>query len=666
MDILDKRVSFKSLLNPSNMNKLFFSGILILFINLAFAQVLREHTINSTETLEIIAQRYGVLPEDIIKLNPEVKNQFLLGNVLVIPNSIQKKGLETKEIQQVVSYKIHRVKRKETLYSISQKYNVSIEEIKQNNQNLYETTLRFKDKIYIPKYKTRTVIIHPKALRTYKVLPKEGKWRIAYKFGISVHELEALNPNLGNVLNIGQSIIVPNIEPYEEQIVSDPNFDFYEVLPKEGYYRLFKKLGVDRESLEQLNPILKETGLKDGMVLKVPKSNLQGVDLKITDLTSQLQNFIPKKIALLLPFKSNSIDFDSIHLAKKQIKLDGYIRISTEFYAGVEMALDSLKQLGISTNLDVFDTEANFQKTRSLLLNNDLSKYDLVIGPITSVNCKQVAQSLQVSNTAVVSPFVKFDTLNSNLIQSIPADDWMAEKLLTYAKKDSVPNQILIISDSKSMERVSKIREFFPFANVLHSQRDDFGIEQYYIEFESVQKALQPGRTLVFLETNNESFASNVTSMLNSFNGITLEKEEAKNEDEEDIEIEIERELVLMTTNHNKAFTGNNISNSDLSNLNFQFPSVYHYNEQLSSFARHYNEKYGTYPTRYASRGFDLTLDLLLRLATSESFYSDLTTKETKYLETKFNYVKSEAGGYINQSGFILKYQDLFIVKMED
>ena len=313
------------------MNKLFFGGILMLFINLVSAQVLREHTIDSTDNLKAIAQRYGVLPEDIIDLNPEAKNQLLVGNVLLIPNPIQKKSLEAKEIEEVVSYKIHRVKRKESLYSISKKYNVSIEEIKKNNQKLFETTLKFKDKIYIPKYKTRTVVVPPKALRTYKVLPKEGKWRIAYKFGISVQELEALNPNLSAVLNIGESINVPNIEAYEEQTVSDPRFDFYEVLPKEGYYRLFKKLGINRDSLEQLNPILKETGLKNGMVLKVPKSNLKGVDLKITDLTAQLKHFNPKEIALLLPFKTNSIDFDSIHLAKKQIQRDGYIRISTEF-----------------------------------------------------------------------------------------------------------------------------------------------------------------------------------------------------------------------------------------------------------------------------------------------------------------------------------------------
>lgn len=93
----------------------------MLFINLVSAQVLREHTIDSTDNLEAIAQRYGVLPEDIIDLNPEAKNQLFVGNVLLIPNPIQRKSLVTKEIQEVVSYKIHRVKRKESLYSISQK-----------------------------------------------------------------------------------------------------------------------------------------------------------------------------------------------------------------------------------------------------------------------------------------------------------------------------------------------------------------------------------------------------------------------------------------------------------------------------------------------------------------------------------------------------------------
>ena len=648
------------------MNKFIFSSIFILFINLVSAQVLRQHRVDAQDTLESIAQRYGVLPEDIVLLNPEAKAQLNPGKLLVIPNPIQKKASKTEEIQEVVSYKVHRVKKKETLYSIAKKYNVTVEAIKDNNQQLFEAPLQFKDKIYIPKFKMRTVVVTSKALRAYKVQPKEGKWRIAYKFGISVQELEALNPNMGLDLELGQTLFVPNIEAAEEQTVTEVGFDFYKVLPKEGYYRLYKKLGISQDSLEQLNPNLKQTGLKQGMVLKVPKASTEGVDLHSTDLSQQIKYLSPKKIALLLPFKSNSIDFDSIQLAKKQIQLDGYIRISTEFYSGVEMALDSAKALGISTNLDVFDTEAKPQIIRQLLVSKDFSKYDLVLGPMTLKNCQLVSESLKATNTAVVSPFVKFDTRNSNLIQTIPSDQWMANKLLTYAKKDSIPHQTVVISDSKSMNRIAKIRSVYPDLKILTSERDIEGKEQYYIEFESVQKALSPGRTLVFLETNNESFASNVTSMLNGLNGLTLELQEAENEAEEEVEIEVERELILMTTNHNKAFKGSHISNSDLSNLNFQFPSVYNYNEGLSDFGKNYKSRYGNYPSRYATRGFDLALDLLLRLAAFEFLYMELTNTQTKYLENKFKYAQPQSGGYVNQSAYILKYQDLFVIKMED
>ena len=199
---------------------------------------------------------------------------------------------------------------------------------------------------------------------------------MAYKFGISVLELEALNPGLGDVLQEGQLLNVPNIESAQEKTVSDERYDFYEVLPKEGFYRIYKKLGIRQDSLELLNPGLAETGLKVGMVLKVPAKHIKDIDLtalEVTYLADQLQYFSPKSVALMLPFKANLVDFDSIQLAKQQIQRDGYIRISTEFYAGVEMALDSAKRLGISTTLAVYDTEASPQTTAQLLQTHNFS-----------------------------------------------------------------------------------------------------------------------------------------------------------------------------------------------------------------------------------------------------------------------------------------------------
>lgn len=218
------------------------------------AQTLRTHQVDTNDSIETIAQQYGVLPDDILALNPDAKTQLNVGTILVIPHSMQKKTNETTKVKELVSYKVHRVKRKETLYSIAQKYNTTVKELKKHNQHLYANALQIKEKIYIPKYKTKTVAVPPKALKVYKVLPKEGKWRVAYKFGISVDELEALNPNMGVVLKEGQLLNVPNIDTEEEQEITDERFTFYKVLAKEGFYRLYKKIGAFARNFRTAQP----------------------------------------------------------------------------------------------------------------------------------------------------------------------------------------------------------------------------------------------------------------------------------------------------------------------------------------------------------------------------------------------------------------------------
>src|SRR5690606_22150354 len=72
-----------------------------------------------------------------------------------------------------------------------------------------------------------------------------------------------------------------------------------------------------------------------------------------------------------------------------------------------------------------------------------------------------------------------------------------------------------------------------------------------------------------------------------------------------------------------------------------------------------YKNKYGVLPNRYAIRGFDLTYDVLLRLASEKDIYDAVSPEnETVYIENKFRYEKSPSGGYCNQAAYILKYND--------
>jgi LysM repeat protein len=637
-------------------------GILA-FSYVGYAQNLKTHSVQVGESIESIANLYKITPADIYALNPDAKSNFSVNTILIIPESFVPKSTSTEVVKELVSYKVYKVRRKETLFGIAQKFEVTVEEIKAHNKELYSKSLRRGDKIYIPQFKMISNQISTQIIQKYTVLPKEGKWRIAYKFGISVPDLEALNPSMGPYLKEGQQLNVPNILDSDEKVIEEDAYGYYTVKAKEGFFRLGKKLGLTKEQLETLNPELIDQGLKLGMVLKIPKQNIKTLATQtfpIVNLSDSLVNFSTKKIALLLPFKTKSIDFDSLNLAKTQLKRDGYINISTDFYAGVVMAIDSAKRLGISTKLEVFDTNAEILDLKTILLQTDFSNYDAILGPIKTQNIELTAKYVQRDSVPVISPFVKSKNIYPNLFQTIPDEKWMRTKMVNYVKSDTIPHQTLIIHDAKNLATANYLKAEFPEASLLTSKKDTEGLEQFFLMLEDVQTALLSGRTLVFLESNNEGFVSNVTSMLNAMNGITILK------DADDNETEIERELFLMTTSKNRAFEGANVSNYDLSNLHFQYPSVNFDSQFSKAFEQRYIQQFGTFPNKYAIRGFDVTMDILLRLSKYGTLYTETASFQTVYLENKFQYLLQPYGGYKNEAGYILKYEDLHIIKVKD
>ncbi len=580
-------------------NLLIFAVVLVLSFT-SFAQNLTKHSVKAGESIDSIAKLYKISTADIYTLNPDLTSILVVDSVLFIPESTLGKLNNLVVERELDSYKVHKVRRKETLFSIAQKYDISIEDLKTHNESLQHKKLRRGKKIYIPVFKNN-----------------------------------------------------------KKQIEED-QFSYYTVKASEGYYRLEKKLGLSKKLLLTLNPELEKVGLKLGMVLKVPKSSIKNTEntlISTTSLRDSLLDLSPKNLALLLPFKTKSISVNSSKLARKQLRRDGYINIATDFYSGAVIAIDSAKRLGISVNLDIFDTNAKAIDLKAILNQNNFSKFDAVLGPITLENLELTAEYFLSDSIPVVSPFVKSKSSYLNLFQTIPDTEWLRNKMVSYVKTDTIPHQTLIIYDSKSKATAKYLKTIFPSATLMNSKIDNKGVEQFYLSTEDVQNVLLSGRTIVFLESDNESFISNVTSMLNAMNGITI-KERSKRK--------IEREIILMTTSYNKSFEGLYVSNYDLSNLNFHYPSVNHNMELSETFKQKYLTQFGTFPNKYAIRGFDLTLDILLRLSNFGSFFEIPSNIKTSYIANKFNYIRQLNGGFKNEAGFILKHQDLEIIKVQD
>ncbi|WP_445956843.1 LysM peptidoglycan-binding domain-containing protein [Yeosuana sp.] len=640
----------------------FFSIVflaILLSVNTTKAQNFKTHKVKQGETIEGISKQYFITPNDVYALNPDAKKGLRPNSLLIIPNpkvAVEPKVTITKELK---GFRKHRTKKKETLYGIARTYKIAEEDIKKYNTFLYSNNLRKGDRLQIPIFEITEIVETNALTKPYKVLPKEGKWRVAYKFGITPADLEALNPDLGEVLQEGEIINVPNITDENEKVV-DEKYSYYKVLPKEGFYRLKLKLGIGQNELETLNPGLKESGLKEGMILKVPYSTSTSEieeSSNTVNLINNIRDYRTKHIAVMLPFRLNKITYDSIAETKAQINKDPYLNASLDFYSGILIAIDSLQSLGVSLKVDVYDTKYQVSEVSKIINDHDFEDVDAVIGPLTPNNFDVASSELRKYNVPVISPIGENLKLNENVFQTRPSAELLKNKIVSYIRTIPDIKNIIIISDSKNVNVANELKQDFPYAIQIRSRKNKDGNDQNYILVDDVNLILKEGLNVVFLETQNEGFASNVTGILNSL----IQKE---NRDENKVNINI----MLATTNMNSVFESDEISNEHLSNLHFTFASSSktYDSDTSNSFVKRYNQIYHVTPNKRAVRGFDLTMDMVLRLVTSSDLYISVNESPlTEYVENKFEYKKKLFGGYYNNSAYLVQYQDLRLIEIK-
>ncbi len=107
-----------------------------------------EHTVLPQETLYGLSRKYNTTIDELMRLNPSLKDGLKIGQVLMVPAiGNGSNGLKVQVTD--ITYKIHKVQRKETLYSISKMYNVSLDEILAANPD-FDGELRKGDELRIP------------------------------------------------------------------------------------------------------------------------------------------------------------------------------------------------------------------------------------------------------------------------------------------------------------------------------------------------------------------------------------------------------------------------------------------------------------------------------------------------------------------------------------
>lgn len=622
--------------------KLIISLFLVfqLFSFSAYAQEYQYHVVQSGETVEDIARRYGISEDLIFKYNPDARNGIRPDEKLVVPNSIDQ--------PQEVDFKMHRVKRKETLFSLSQQYNVEIEDIKRFNKHLYAKELRRGERIRIPvnlpestaKEPEPDTAVNPLNLtaKEHVVLPQETLFGISRRYNVTIEELRRLNPQLEN-LQPGMVLKVQNGSVDKVIDIEGKLFSYYQVKPRETLFSLTRRFGISKDSLVSLNPALIE-GLQSGMVLRIPTPEVWGGttydEERIVNLERNISNLKTKNLVIMLPFNLDEIVVtDTSTNAEERLRKDRVMQISLDFYSGALMAIDSAKALGISTKVNFFDTQQSPYKVDSIIRAYNFEDTDAVIGPLLQSTVEAAALGLEDENVPVISPITKKKSGSmQNFLQTVPTDDMLADAMISYISKNAAGKNLVVIADPGATRMKSRLASRFPMAKFVNPH------DGSYVKQEDLVAALQKGvPNWVILETDQIGILSNATSALNSMAD--------------------KYKISIFTTDRNQSFDSDNISNSHLAKLNFHYPSVdrAYPAMQKFSFIRDYREKYGLVPNRYAVRGFDVTYDVLLRLASAENLYQSLEKPgTTQYVENKFDYEKAASGGFHNKAVYILAY----------
>tara|TARA_X000000368_G_scaffold416758_1_gene411429 strand:+ start:579 stop:2231 length:1653 start_codon:yes stop_codon:yes gene_type:complete len=541
------------------------------------------------------------------------------------------------------------------LESLTKKYELNENEIIFYNPLIDKIGLKKRMVLKIPVYKDEK--LRPKLFdsikyKIHEVRSKETKWRLAYENQTTIKIIDSLNPEIINGLKIGQKIRLPISKLKLKVPEKDSTYNYYKVLPKEGYYRIEKKLGVNKFILDSLNPNIKNTGIKEGMILKVPFVNSGEMIVK-NDLLIERMNLLDSisktskvKIALFLPFKTNDIILDSIEQTKSLLIDRNLHTISLDFLIGTKFAIKTASNNGVSVDLSVFDTQNDILIINNLLRSNDFLKFNVIVGPLVTSNFDFLTSTKGLINIPKISPLSTNDVyLRKNVYQSIPRKDFLRKKMMKYLEKkiDSTQNIVLVV-DSINRSIENELKKKFPYSLIIRPEKEDYLLPELV---DSLLIDSVPNK--VILESESFPLIASVISQMNAQNNSN-------------------RNVQLFTTYRGNAYETENISNKVMGGINFTYPTYYKKLplENLTDFQNDYIELYGKLPNKESTRAYDLILDVILRIAFKEKLKKSIDVGETQYIENRFFYDETENESYTNKAFYILQHSGYDVIEIKD
>ena len=472
------------------------------------------HVVKEKETLESISLAYGISEKNIALENPDVFHGLEVGMVLKIP--ADPVHIEEITIKSTDDFHYHVIQEGETLYFLSKKYGVPVEIIEQYNPEVEYSDLQINQVIKIPKdFKGQEQGRFSTEDYHYHYVQKgETLYSLSVFYGVTVDEIKALNPELQwGELKYDEYIKIPRKEEVDESdsirpadaltgtdttmVLYDTTLVYIDTSRWYMHYELMKD-SIDTNPPAELNV---------GLFLPLLLHWDEYLDTARVDEEGEL--------ILTDPKEEQEEEAEKSPLNPRII---GYL----DFYQGALLALDSLRNKGISINLNVYDTERSPEILEEILEMEEVSELDLIIGPVNELNLIRLAEYGRDKNIPVVSPFTPCNELlryNPFLIQLFPSREVEFKKWADYLV-DYYDETIILVcnGDPAELDQINYLKQEMLERLAYQTFLSEVSLKEVIINdnttFDIAHILTQDNRNIVVIPSDNEAYVGNIlTSM---------------------------------------------------------------------------------------------------------------------------------------------------------
>jgi len=602
------------------------------------------YSVEKGETIYSLTSTYSVL-----------HGKLLTDKVVGMPNKGNAKSSKLQIKSQPAKYNTisHQVARKETLYSIAKKYDCSVSDILKLNPQVKDSRrLRKKTILKIP----ISVISENKQKDKKVVLPEIRK------------------TDVGNMFEVDNS-----------------NYGKYLVKKGETFYSISKKFFVTVDGLKNANPGIKINDLIPEEKIIIPKNNLnknmfgqvhENSQLSFNNNRMRVSGYNPDaafkiyRVCLMVPLflsenkklnsevKVDSITekilvpddsmvlvtpFDSVAI-DNEFKFYSGSKSFLNFYEGVLLAVDSLKNAGMKIELYTFDTEQKKGVVDSLLNMDIFRSFDLIIGPVFPDLQRDVATFAQENHIAFISPLSSAGNLeasNPYYFKVNPQNDYFIQQTADYMTREYSGKNIIVLKmgEYKYLQEaalIDKLRK--KYRDPLYAGKEKPDYHEYLYSsggLNSLREIMKSDKeNVVFIPSRTEGQLSVAITNLN-----TLTKEE--------FPVTL---IGLPAYQRYKSIQTEYFYHTNLNYLSSYF--IDYKSSAVNNFIHKFRNNFFAEPDNFSFQGYDVAFYFMNALKSyGHNFISELPFLKVDLLQDNFIFKKqSESGGYINEGLFVVKY----------